>query len=83
LEFSSSVLPHLRPAYDTYSFKVLPWLGQHMAGDRDSYQYLAESIREFPGPDRLSDEMRAAGFGNITQNPMTGGIVWLHSGWRV
>ncbi|MEC7490104.1 MAG: class I SAM-dependent methyltransferase [Pseudomonadota bacterium] len=83
LEFSPSVLPHLRPAYDAYSFKVLPWLGQHMAGDRDSYQYLAESIREFPGPDRISDEMRAAGFGNITQNPMTGGIVWLHSGWRV
>jgi demethylmenaquinone methyltransferase / 2-methoxy-6-polyprenyl-1,4-benzoquinol methylase len=83
LEFSPAVLPQLKPIYDMYSFKVLPWLGQQVAGDRNSYAYLAESIRTFPEPDDLSSEMRDAGFGNITQTPMTGGIVWMHSGWRV
>jgi demethylmenaquinone methyltransferase / 2-methoxy-6-polyprenyl-1,4-benzoquinol methylase len=83
LEFSPAVLPQLKSIYDTYSFKVLPWLGQQVAGDRESYAYLAESIRTFPEPDILASEMRDAGFGNITQTPMTGGIVWMHSGWRV
>lgn len=83
LEFSPAVLPQLKPVYDMYSFKVLPWLGQRVAGDRDSYAYLAESIRTFPEPDRLAAEMADAGFGNITQTPMSGGIVWMHSGWRV
>lgn len=83
LEFSPAVLPQLKSIYDAYSFKVLPWLGQQIAGDRDSYAYLAESIRKFPAPDDLSAEMRLAGFGNIRQTPMTGGVVWLHSGWRV
>ena len=83
LEFSPAVLPQLKSIYDAYSFKVLPWLGQQIAGDRDSYAYLAESIRKFPAPDDLSAEMLLAGFGNIRQTPMTGGIVWMHSGWRV
>ena len=83
MEFSPAVLPQLKPIYDMYSFRVLPWLGQRVAGDRDSYAYLAESIRTFPEPGDLSAEMGEAGFGNITQTSMTGGIVWMHSGWRV
>lgn len=83
LEFSPAVLPQLKAIYDTYSFKVLPWLGQRVAGDAESYAYLAESIRKFPEPGQLASEMTDAGFGNVTQTPMTGGIVWLHSGWRI
>lgn len=83
MEFSPAVLPQLKSIYDAYSFRVLPWLGEKVAGDRESYAYLAESIRTFPAPDVLSAEMRDAGFGNVTQTPMTGGIVWMHSGWRV
>lgn len=83
MEFSPAVLPQLKSIYDMYSFRVLPWLGEKVAGDRDSYTYLAESIRTFPAPDELSDEMREAGFGNVTQTAMSGGIVWMHSGWRV
>mgnify|MGYP006100388113 CR=1 FL=1 len=83
LEFSPAVLPQIKAIYDTYSFKVLPWLGQRVAGDAGSYAYLAESIRKFPEPEQLTAEMTNAGFGNVTQTPMTGGIVWLHSGWRI
>lgn len=83
LEFSPAVLPQIKPLYDTYSFRVLPWLGQRVAGDADPYAYLAESIRKFPEPDQLAAEMTEAGFGNVTQTPMSGGIVWLHSGWRI
>lgn len=83
LEFSPAVLPQLKAIYDTYSFRVLPWLGQRVAGDAESYAYLAESIRKFPVPEQLASEMTDAGFGNVTQTPMSGGIVWLHSGWRI
>ena len=83
LEFSPAVLPVLKPLYDAYSFRVLPWLGARVAGDADAYLYLAESIRRFPDSDALTTELRAAGFGNVTQTSLTGGIVWLHSGWRV
>ena len=83
LEFSPKVLPLLAPLYDTYSHRILPWLGEHIAGDRDSYQYLAESIRRFPEPDALADEMSAAGFDNVTYRSLSGGIVAIHSGWRI
>ena len=83
MEFSPAVLPQLKPLYDAYSFRVLPWLGQQVAGDGDSYKYLAESIRRFPEPDMLAAEMTDAGFGNIHITPLTGGIVWQHSGWRI
>lgn len=83
LEFSPSFTSQLKPLYDAYSFKILPWLGEKVAGDKASYEYLAESIRRFPEPKQLTEEMRVAGFRNITQTPITGGIVWLHSGWRV
>jgi len=83
LEFSPGVLPLLRPLYDLYSFRVLPALGQAVAGDAESYRYLAESIRRFPDQETLADEMRDAGFGNVTWRNLSPGIVALHSGWRV
>ena len=83
MEFSPAVMPLLKPLYDTYSFRVLPWLGARVANDREAYEYLAESIRTFPDPPVLSAEMQEAGFGNVSETPMSGGIVWLHSGWRV
>lgn len=83
LEFSPSVMPVLASLYDTYSYRVLPWLGEMVAGDRDAYQYLAESIRRFPDPETLAGEMRAAGFGNVSYRALSGGIVAIHSGWRI
>ena len=83
MEFSPEILPQLKPIYDAYSFHVLPWLGEQVAGDSDSYKYLAESIRRFPNPSALAEEMADAGFGNINVTPLSGGVVWQHSGWRV
>ncbi len=83
LEFSPAVLPALAPLYDAYSYKVLPWLGEQVAGDADSYRYLAESIRRFPPPDTLSEELKAAGFGAIRHRMFSGGIVALHTAWRI
>lgn len=83
MEFSPAILPQLKPIYDAYSFRVLPWLGERVAGDGDSYKYLAESIRQFPQPNALAEEMADAGFGNINVTPLSGGIVWQHSAWRV
>jgi demethylmenaquinone methyltransferase/2-methoxy-6-polyprenyl-1,4-benzoquinol methylase len=83
LEFSRLIVPALRPLYDAYSFRVLPALGGIVAGDADSYRYLAESIRRFPDQETLVAEMRAAGFGNVTWQNLSAGIVALHSGWRI
>lgn len=83
LEFSPTVMPVLATLYDTYSYRILPWLGERIAGDRDAYQYLAESIRRFPGPEVLAGEMRSAGFGNVSYRALSGGIVAIHSGWRI
>jgi len=79
LEFSKVAAP-LRRAYDWYSFKVLPRLGQAVAGDADSYRYLAESIRMHPGQEELKTLMRTAGFGHVDYHNLTGGIVALHVG---
>jgi demethylmenaquinone methyltransferase/2-methoxy-6-polyprenyl-1,4-benzoquinol methylase len=76
-------VPALRPLYDAYSFRVLPALGGIVAGDAQSYRYLAESIRQFPDQETLAAEMRAAGFGNVTWQNLSAGIVALHSGWRI
>lgn len=83
LEFSHVVVPVLARLYDLYSFHVVPALGQAVAGDRDSYKYLVESIREFPPQEELAEEIRAAGFGNVTWTNLSGGIVALHSAWRI
>ena len=68
---------------DHAAFKVLPWLGQTVAGDRDAYVYLAESIRKFPDQARLVAMMEAAGLGRASYRNFTGGIAALHSGWRL
>lgn len=83
LEFSPAVLPFLAPLYDTYSTHVLPWLGKHVAGNKEAYEYLVESIRCFPEPAALTKEMQNIGFGNIQHQTMSGGIVAIHSGWRL
>jgi demethylmenaquinone methyltransferase/2-methoxy-6-polyprenyl-1,4-benzoquinol methylase len=79
LEFSK-VAPPLEKAYDWYSFKVLPRLGQLVAGDAESYRYLAESIRMHPGQQELKEMMKKAGFGHVDFHNMTGGVVALHVG---
>jgi demethylmenaquinone methyltransferase/2-methoxy-6-polyprenyl-1,4-benzoquinol methylase len=81
LEFSKVAAP-LRPAYDWYSFKILPRLGQWVAGDAQSYQYLAESIRMHPDQAALKDMMKSAGFGHVDVHNITGGVVALHVGVR-
>jgi demethylmenaquinone methyltransferase/2-methoxy-6-polyprenyl-1,4-benzoquinol methylase len=81
LEFSKVAAP-LRPAYDWYSFKVLPRIGRWVAGDESSYRYLAESIRMHPDQAGLKDMMKAAGFGHVDVHNLTGGIVALHVGIR-
>lgn len=82
LEFSK---PHeaLKPAYDLYSFKVLPMLGKVVAGDAESYRYLAESIRMHPDQETLSNMMREAGFERCRYYNLAGGIVALHIGYRI
>ncbi|MFM1880039.1 MAG: hypothetical protein RLZZ344_273 [Pseudomonadota bacterium] len=82
LEFSE-VVPPLRRLYDHYSFKVLPWLGQRIANDAESYAYLAESIRMHPGPEALKEMMHSAGFGVVRFQRLTGGVVALHQGIRL
>ncbi len=79
LEFSKIAQP-LAKAYDWYSFNVLPRLGQFIAGDADSYRYLAESIRMHPGQEELKALMQNNGFGHVDYHNMTGGIVALHMG---
>jgi len=79
LEFSKVAKP-LEKAYDWYSFKVLPRLGQLVAGDAASYQYLAESIRMHPDQATLKAMMKTAGFGHVDVHNMTGGVVALHLG---
>jgi demethylmenaquinone methyltransferase / 2-methoxy-6-polyprenyl-1,4-benzoquinol methylase len=82
LEFSKPTAPGLKPVYDMYSFSVLPWLGARVAGDADSYRYLAESIRRFPDQPTLLRMMRDAGFEDCRHHNLSGGIVALHKGFR-
>ena len=83
LEFSAPSVALLRPVYDLYSFAVLPLLGQIVAGDRDAYQSLVESIRRFPPQAELARLMEEAGFERVRFRNLTGGIAALHSGWRL
>ncbi len=83
LEFSHPTSEPLQKLYDRYSFDIIPQLGQTLANDRESYQYLVESIRRFPAQEPFADMLRAAGFGNVTYTNLTGGIVAIHSGWKV
>jgi demethylmenaquinone methyltransferase/2-methoxy-6-polyprenyl-1,4-benzoquinol methylase len=79
LEFSRVARP-LAKAYNWYSFKVLPKLGQLVAKDEDSYRYLAESIRMHPGQEELKNLMQQSGFGHVDYHNLTGGVVALHVG---
>ena len=83
LEFSHVAVPALAKLYDLYSFRVLPWLGQQVAKDRDSYQYLVESIRRFPTQDRLAGMIAEAGFQRGSYRNLSGGIAAMHSAWRI
>jgi demethylmenaquinone methyltransferase/2-methoxy-6-polyprenyl-1,4-benzoquinol methylase len=80
LEFSQVQPEALKKIYDGYSFGVLPLLGRAIAGDSQSYRYLAESIRKHPPQEELADMMRAAGFCNVRFRNLSGGIVAIHSG---
>ena len=83
LEFSTVDVPGLDKIYDLYSFNVIPAMGRAVTGDAESYRYLVESIRKFPRPQAFADMISAAGFRRVNVMPMTGGIVALHSGWRL
>jgi demethylmenaquinone methyltransferase/2-methoxy-6-polyprenyl-1,4-benzoquinol methylase len=83
LEFSAVDVPGLQSLYDFYSFRVIPALGGIVAGDAESYRYLVESIRRFPKPQDFAAMMSTAGFGRVSYQRLTGGIVALHSGWRL
>ena len=83
LEFSRLAWPWLEPLYDRYSFSVLPALGQWIVGDRESYEYLAESIRRFPSQEELAERITAAGLAQVAYRNLSGGIAAIHSGWRI
>jgi demethylmenaquinone methyltransferase/2-methoxy-6-polyprenyl-1,4-benzoquinol methylase len=82
LEFSRVVLPVLRRVYDAYSYAAIPRLGALVAGDRDSYQYLVESIRRFPDQPALAERMETAGLARARWRNLSGGIAAIHTGWR-
>jgi demethylmenaquinone methyltransferase/2-methoxy-6-polyprenyl-1,4-benzoquinol methylase len=83
LEFSQVVLPMMRRLYDRYSFDVPPHIGAMVAGNRDAYQYLVESIRKFPAQAELAARMQSAGLEQVRYRNLSGGIAALHSGWRL
>ena len=83
LEFSHPITEGLQKVYDAYSFKVIPWLGEKVADDREAYQYLVESIRRFPAQDAFAARIRAAGFSRIRYENLTGGVAALHMGWKI
>jgi demethylmenaquinone methyltransferase/2-methoxy-6-polyprenyl-1,4-benzoquinol methylase len=83
LEFSRVTVYALTRLYDQWSFKVLPRLGRMVAGDEDSYRYLAESIRTFPDQEKLAGMMREAGFTRVKVRNLSAGIAAIHTGWRL
>jgi demethylmenaquinone methyltransferase / 2-methoxy-6-polyprenyl-1,4-benzoquinol methylase len=83
LEFSSVDVPGLDALYELYSFQVIPRIGGAVTGNREAYQYLVESIRKFPKPNVFAHMIEGAGFRRVSYTAMTGGVVALHSGWRL
>ncbi|WP_051212245.1 class I SAM-dependent methyltransferase [Rubritepida flocculans] len=83
LEFSRLEVAALQRLYDAWSFKALPAIGARVAKDRESYVYLAESIRTFPDQARLARMMEAAGLERVSHRNLSGGIVAIHTGWRL
>lgn len=82
LEFSTTQWPGFREVYDAYSHKLVPQIGKMIAGDEDSYRYLIESIRRFPPMPEFEAMIRAAGFTQTRVEPIMGGLVAIHSGWK-
>ena len=83
LEFSTTDWPGFKEVYDAYSHKLVPKIGQAIAGDADSYRYLIESIRRFPTMPEFEGMIRQAGFVNTRVEPILGGLVAIHSGWKI
>jgi demethylmenaquinone methyltransferase / 2-methoxy-6-polyprenyl-1,4-benzoquinol methylase len=83
LEFSKVDVPGLDRLYDWFSFNIIPPLGRAVTGDAESYRYLVESIRKFPRPNAFAEMIRSAGFSRVSWQSLSGGIVALHSGWRL
>ncbi len=83
LEFSRPVAAALRAGYDAYSFAVIPTIGERVAGDREAYRYLVESIRRFPDQRALAAMMNGAGFSRVSFTNFSGGVCALHQGWAI
>ena len=83
LEFSTTQWPGFKEAYDAYSHKLVPRIGAAIAGDADSYRYLIESIRKFPTMPEFEAMIRAGGFTRTRTEPILGGLVAIHSGWKI
>ncbi|MGH6744733.1 MULTISPECIES: class I SAM-dependent methyltransferase [unclassified Novosphingobium] len=83
LEFSTTEWPGFKEVYDAYSHHLVPKIGQAIAGDAESYRYLIESIRRFPPMPEFERMIRAAGFKHTKVEPIMGGLVAIHSGWKV
>lgn len=83
MEFSTTEWPGFKEIYDVYSHKIMPQMGKLIAGDEDSYRYLAESIRRFPPMPEFERMIAAAGFEQTKVEPIFGGAVAIHSGWKL
>jgi demethylmenaquinone methyltransferase / 2-methoxy-6-polyprenyl-1,4-benzoquinol methylase len=83
LEFAPVEMPVLEQVYDAYSFNLIPLFGRAITGDGESYRYLVESIRRFPKPEAFSSMIAAAGFRRVSHTSLSGGIVNIHSGWKL
>ncbi len=83
LEFSTTEWPGFKQAYDLYSHRLVPRIGEAIAGDRESYRYLIESIRRFPPMQEFEGMIRNAGFARTKVEPILGGLVAIHSGWKI
>ena len=83
LEFSRLTVGALEPLYDLYSFKAIPAIGQWITDDRESYEYLVESIRRFPDQQRFAEMIAAAGLSQVKVRNLSGGIAAMHSAWRI
>jgi demethylmenaquinone methyltransferase/2-methoxy-6-polyprenyl-1,4-benzoquinol methylase len=83
LEFSQMIWPGASDLYDAYSLKLVPRLGALVARDREAYQYLVESIRRFPNAPYFAKRLEAAGFAHVRFTRLLGGVVAIHSGWKI
>ena len=83
LEFSTTEWPGFKQAYDAYSHHLVPRIGEAIAGDAESYRYLVESIRRFPAMPDFAARIEGAGFAKVKVEPILGGLVAIHSGWKI